>query len=60
MDHVKWISTLIMLIGEWKSVMLSQLEGFVDFALSATEFLQAKHEVFCLHLSKPWEIYTLP
>ena len=56
MDHIERISALITLIGEWKSVLLSELANFADLAVLATKFWQSESNVLLLHFIKPWEV----
>ena len=56
MEHIERFSTLITLVGEWKSVLLPELVGYADLAVPATKFRQSKNDVLCLHLTKPREV----
>ena len=55
-DHIKRNSTPIMLVGEWKSVLLPELAGFADFAIPTTKFRQSENNVLRLHFLKPREV----
>ena len=56
MDHIERILTLIMLVAEWKSVLLPELAGFADMAVLTTKSRQAKNNVLHLHFKKPREV----
>ena len=45
-----------MLVGECKSVLLPELVGFTDLALSPIEFRQVENDLLGLHFLKPWEV----
>ena len=56
MDHIERISAQIMLVGEWKSVLLPKLAGFVDMAVPTTKFRQAENSVLRLQVSMVQEV----
>ena len=51
MDHIEQISTLITLVGEWKSVLLAELARSQN-----TKFRQPENNVLRLHFTKPREV----
>ena len=47
---------MIMLIGEWKSVLLLELAGFTNLAIKASKFWQSENNILRLHFTKLWEV----
>ena len=55
MDHIEPIAALITFVGEWKSMLLPELAGFANFAVTATKFQEPENNVLHLHFTKPRE-----
>ena len=55
-DHIKQISAPITLVGEWKSVLLPKLAGFVDLVVPVTKFWQSENNGLRVHFTKPREV----